>query len=484
MPAPSLPPSKKRKIQQDSAVHKSVVQLETDLTSAVPNNASLNSLADLLDLTLKSKSPQDTSKAIYALYRVFVLIITSDKLGLGGDDAAKVVKAWLWERLNTYVDYLGGLLKDEEKILRVSSHGLSAAIIYTLLGCSPRPSEYYFPFKSTFQRLIPSHRHLNPNSTSPTSERSCPSSSYVLHPRGHNKQTYHPITGLPSTLTSYTSSTRHGSVYTTTYDGSSFAMLRAPIVSCPPILFTDIINPTSTLLHNTPHEVHPNLASNLLSILERLTTFPTAQSELNAWWVPEMGTTPSKPKHTPKNKDNNNISLSDEEDDLLNNNTKEGAKEEEDDDWRKFFDDDPISDDGKNKTKPTGARLHTLTLHQSLHSLPSHRAVFTRAWLALLPRLSVPTSASDSGTGKVLATRALNVMHRGVMPHLTRPMLVMDWVGASVDFGRYYYRSKPLTTFNSFLRRWDGRSSSTQRFVRAHEGLQPVRLDRFPLSSF
>lgn len=139
-----------------------------------------------------------------------------------------------------------------------------------------------------------------------------------------------------------------------------------------------------------------------------------------------MGTKPPKPKHTPKNSN----SLSDDEEDIPKN---EG---EDDDDWRKFFDDDPIPDDG-NKSKSTGARLHTLTLHQSLHSLPSHRALFTRAWLALLPRLSMPTG-SDSGTSKALATRALNVMHRGVMPHLTRPMLVMDWVGASVDFGAFF----------------------------------------------
>jgi hypothetical protein len=31
--------------------------------------------------------------------------------------------------------------------------------------------------------------------------------------------------------------------------------------------------------------------------------------------------------------------------------------------------------------------------------------------------------------------RALNVMHRGVMPHLTRAVLVMDWVAGCVDFG-------------------------------------------------
>jgi U3 small nucleolar RNA-associated protein 19 len=143
-----------------------------------------------------------------------------------------------------------------------------------------------------------------------------------------------------------------------------------------------------------------------------------------------MGTKPPKPKHTPKN--NNGLSDDEEDSSQINNTKTEG---EDDDDWRKFFDDEPIPDDGK-KAKIIGARLHTLTLHQSLHSLPSHRAVFTRAWLALLPRLSMPTE-SDSGASKALATRALNVMHRGVMPHLTRPMLIMDWVGASVDYGTF-----------------------------------------------
>lgn len=124
MPGPirSLPPpSKRRKVQKDSALDQSIQQLEADLTYAIANNASLNPLADLVDLTTTTKSPQDTSKAIYALYRVFVVVISNDKLGLDGDDAAKVVKAWLWDRLNIYVDYLGSLLKDEERTLRVSS---------------------------------------------------------------------------------------------------------------------------------------------------------------------------------------------------------------------------------------------------------------------------------------------------------------------------------------------------------------------------
>ncbi|KAK7043530.1 hypothetical protein R3P38DRAFT_3441328 [Favolaschia claudopus] len=119
-PGPSLPPpSKKRKSQKDLEFTKSVKQLEAQLTAAATSNGSLNPLADLLELAFKANDAQDTFKALYALYRVFVFIITGGKLASGGDAAAKVVKTWIWERLHSYIDFLCGLLKDEENVLRV-----------------------------------------------------------------------------------------------------------------------------------------------------------------------------------------------------------------------------------------------------------------------------------------------------------------------------------------------------------------------------
>jgi len=112
------PPSKKRKINRDDNAQ-NIKELEAKLTNSVANDTSLNPLADLLTLAQNVENPHDTSKAIYALYRVFVVIITNGKLGLGGDETAKVVKAWIWDRLQTYVDFLGGLLQDDEKFLRV-----------------------------------------------------------------------------------------------------------------------------------------------------------------------------------------------------------------------------------------------------------------------------------------------------------------------------------------------------------------------------
>lgn len=182
----------------------------------------------------------------------------------------------------------------------------------------------------------------------------------------------------------------------------------------------------STLLISHSGEEYPNAALNLLSILERLSTFPTEQSELNAWWVTELGSKPPKAKKSKKGTADAESSSDEEE---------KGDQENdgENDDWRKFFDDEPAPA-GDGKAKASGVRLHKMTIHQSLHSLSSHRAVFTRAWLTLLPRLSVSGGAEKT---KALAARALNLMHRGVMPHLTRAILAMDWISACVDMGMF-----------------------------------------------
>jgi U3 small nucleolar RNA-associated protein 19 len=91
--------------------------LEAQLT----NGDSLNPLVELLDLTFGRESPSDTSKAIYSVYRVFVLILTSGKWRFVGDidEPGIIVRSWIWERLNDYTQFLTGLLRDEERSLRV-----------------------------------------------------------------------------------------------------------------------------------------------------------------------------------------------------------------------------------------------------------------------------------------------------------------------------------------------------------------------------
>lgn len=117
MPASSLPPpAKRRKIKGSETAIK---DLELQITTAVARNASLNPLSDLLDIAQNVSDTREMSKAVYSLYRVFVVIISCNKLAPGGGDAAKVVRKWVWERLDAYVHLLLGLLQDEEPTLRV-----------------------------------------------------------------------------------------------------------------------------------------------------------------------------------------------------------------------------------------------------------------------------------------------------------------------------------------------------------------------------
>ena len=115
----SLPPTKKRKITQKSTTSE-FKTLENDISNALANNGSLNSLADAICVMQDTGDARDVSKIVYSLYRSFVLIISNGRLSLDKDEKSQAVKKWILEHLSTYVDYLGGLLQDEEKFLRVS----------------------------------------------------------------------------------------------------------------------------------------------------------------------------------------------------------------------------------------------------------------------------------------------------------------------------------------------------------------------------
>jgi U3 small nucleolar RNA-associated protein 19 len=172
------------------------------------------------------------------------------------------------------------------------------------------------------------------------------------------------------------------------------------------------------VLSSSTPKTNVHVPENLLSFLERLESFPVAPTELKSFWVEELQAKPAKSKkRTPTDS---------ELEDPGTDNESDSAK----DDWRKFFDE---MEKPQKKTSEPSMRLHYMTVYQSLHSLASHRAVFTRLWLRLLPRLS-----DKERSGSALSLRVLNVLHRGVLPHLTRAVMVMDWVGGCVDYGKFF----------------------------------------------
>lgn len=124
----SLPSSsKKRKASSSASLGEDqtvldIKDLETQLTNAISENKSLNKLANLLQLTLNASDATHALKAIYALYRIFVTLTTKGLMNSKGPEEAeeaRAVRAWLWEHLNQYAEFLGGLLHDDEAILRV-----------------------------------------------------------------------------------------------------------------------------------------------------------------------------------------------------------------------------------------------------------------------------------------------------------------------------------------------------------------------------
>ncbi|KAI0713329.1 ribosome biogenesis protein Noc4 [Earliella scabrosa] len=386
---PSLP-SKKRKTRETDDSALAIQNLEKQLTTAVSNGSSLNPLADLLDIALESDAAAQLSKAIYALYRVFVVIISNGLLsGPDRTEEAKAVRAWLLERLHAFVDLLASLLKDEETALKTSAleillslqKHLSSSLTHT--GDSKQPPQFHV---SHFRKIV---------------------SALLLCP--------------PSQRGKATKKRKTADTEASGADRNLDSDVRDHFVNTWFSVNDDIrwffLRDAAILISKHPYSEAPQLPGNLLSILERLTTFPTKPSELNSWWVEELGTKPPASKK----------SKGDEDEDDAPGESGEG---DEEDDWRKFFDDPPAKPSAEGKKGPAG-RVHTLTIHQSLHSLAAHRAVFTRAWLALLPQLSLGSTEAT----KAYSLRVLNVLHRGVIPHLTRPILIMDWVSASVDHG-------------------------------------------------
>lgn len=126
-------------------------------------------------------------------------------------------------------------------------------------------------------------------------------------------------------------------------------------------------------------------ATNLLYVLERIKEIP---EKLTRWYIPEFSGTPA---------------------------TVTGDDGE--DDWRKFF--DPPEETAPAVTKH--GRPSTLPVHKALHVPASHRAVFTRAWMALLPKLDE-------------YDRVLKILHRQVVPYMSpeRVVEVVDWISGIV----------------------------------------------------
>lgn len=116
----SSPSSKKRKVHETDSTPHTIQDLEKQLTAAVSEGHSLNPLADLLAAALEPDNAAHCHKALYSLYRVFVIITSRDLLsGPDRTTEAKAVRTWLLEKFHAYTELLTRVLHGEKFHLKV-----------------------------------------------------------------------------------------------------------------------------------------------------------------------------------------------------------------------------------------------------------------------------------------------------------------------------------------------------------------------------
>ncbi|KAL5522419.1 hypothetical protein ACEPAG_8435 [Sanghuangporus baumii] len=417
----SLPPTKKRKPSekvsgqkvsgQQNKTLKTIVDLEKSVAAALESNSSLNPLADLLHIASSTHDADVTLKAVFALYRLFTLIVNNGILDFSDDEdtGRRTVRSWVLARLDAFTDLLCRFLQNEEKTLRVSALKILFSLLRQLSvviapnapsSSSSTNLQFDVPF---FQKVV---RAL----------LLCPSCTRTLE---HKRQK---------------SLAKSGNEIDTD--------VRDLLLETWLNVYADLrwffLRETAALLENaTLVASYPYFPANALSILEKLSGIPSLSDpnfrfSKEQFWIEALGNKPKLSKKGTSTQPSESESETDSDE-----------RKEDPDDWRAFFE-DPKPDSGKKSTGTRGRRLYTLPIHAQLHAPAAHRAVFTRAWLALLPLLSrggevffTERGTEEDQESLALVARALVVLHRGVLPYLTRAVLIMDWVSSCVDHGGY-----------------------------------------------
>ncbi|GAA5968774.1 hypothetical protein JCM11641_000727 [Rhodosporidiobolus odoratus] len=151
-----------------------------------------------------------------------------------------------------------------------------------------------------------------------------------------------------------------------------------------------------------PAQIHPHIISNTITLLESLNTMPTVASELNEWFcsTPSAKSSLTNPK-------------------------------------KRKLEDDPRADgstgvfDSSSESEEEPDTVQQLSAAQRKKSLPvllslvAHRRVFQDCWLAIL---ALPIQEAES-------KRVLIMLHRQVLPHMTEPRRLMDWLVDCADVG-------------------------------------------------
>ena len=203
----------------------------------------------------------------------------------------------------------------------------------------------------------------------------------------------------------------------------------------------------SSILRTPPASLahRQNLRANAIAILWNLTAVPTREEDLNKYLVKELQAGQKAKKKAGGKKEKKRT----------DDNGGEEGEEDDVEDWFSDSDDEGGKRPGKSsssaglgKVAQSAAsasrgkrqRKRNPPLREAVYSLNAQKAVFSRAWLAVL--LPLTRTGQDGRTMVVGGSLSLAMMHEAlvrmhsqILPHLVKPNLLHDFLVDCLDAG-------------------------------------------------
>jgi U3 small nucleolar RNA-associated protein 19 len=149
-----------------------------------------------------------------------------------------------------------------------------------------------------------------------------------------------------------------------------------------------------------------------LFMLESLTTMPTEEAQLNAFWAGEP--TSKQSKRSSSSRGGPSKKRKRVQKDMGEIDTSTG-----------IFDDSEDDTSDEAEAQVTSQLVKKMGQHELL-TLAAHRKAFSAAWRAFL----------GTGLTEDEIKRVLVMLHRQVLPHLVEPGMLVDFLADCTDYGR------------------------------------------------
>jgi U3 small nucleolar RNA-associated protein 19 len=151
-----------------------------------------------------------------------------------------------------------------------------------------------------------------------------------------------------------------------------------------------------------------------------LTNLPKVAEDINTFYIPHLSASPSSSTLPPNKKAK-----------LSKKAKKAPGKIDALPDWMATYDSPSSSEDESTPTNgKKRIRTSQLSIHQSIHSVPSHIASYTSLWETILSKVEL----EEYWTRRILVG-----LHgeKGILGHMKpeRRVRVADWLGGLVDRG-------------------------------------------------